>query len=264
MMAKAMIPKTISKIIYLAVHHAIDIGCLIVGAMVFDTAVIEDITSYLTSPLYLLLACLNLRLGLEALLHGAVVELALQEQQGFGTVLWLVTGLGVLDEDFFFLAGIRVGIPITQTDTGFNLIHILTTGTTRTESIPGELGRIYIHLDGIIHQRSNKDTGKTGHSLALSIERRYTHQTVHTVLALQIAISVLAALDGHGHALDTSLITFLHIGDGYLVAMSLSPAHIHTHQHLRPILTFRTTGTGIDLEHAKNLIYSTQNKRGQA
>ena len=37
-------------------------------------------------------------------------------------------------------------------------------------------------------------------------------QTVNAILALQIAIGVLAALDGHGHALDASLISFLHIG----------------------------------------------------
>ena len=73
---------------------------------------------------------------------------------------------------------------------------------------------------------------------------------MHTILALQITIGELAALDGHRHALDTSLIAFLHIGDGYLVAMSLSPAHIHTHQHLG-----RTTGTGIDLEHAVHRIF---------
>lgn len=79
-----------------------------IGTVVFHTTVVEDITSNLASPLYLLLTSLNLSLSLQTLLHGAVVELALQEQQGFGTVLWLVTGLGVLDEDFFFLAGIRV------------------------------------------------------------------------------------------------------------------------------------------------------------
>ena len=38
-----------------------------------------------------------------------------------------------------------------------NLIHILTTGTTRTEGIPGELGWINIYLDGIIYQRSYED-----------------------------------------------------------------------------------------------------------
>ena len=78
---------------------------------------------------------------------------------------------------------------------------------------------------------------------------------MHTVLTLQVTVCVLTALDGHGHTLDTSLIAFLHIGDGRLVAVSLSPAHIHTHQHRSPVLALRTTGTGIDLEHAVHRVF---------
>ena len=41
-----------------------------------------------------------------------------------------------LNQDFLFFARIRVFILITQTDTGFYLVHILTTGTTASECIP--------------------------------------------------------------------------------------------------------------------------------
>ena len=34
------------------------------------------------------------------------------------------------------------------------------------------------------------------------------------------------------------------------MAMSLCPAHIHSHEHLRPVLALGTTGTGVDLQHA--------------
>ena len=37
--------------------------------------------------------------------------------------------------------------------------------------------------------------------------------------------------------------------------MSFSPAHIHTHQHLCPVLAFCTTGTGINLEHAVHRVF---------
>ena len=47
---------------------------------------------------------------------------------------------GILDQDFFFLTGIRVFILITQTDTGLHLIHILSTGTTASEPVS------YTHL----------------------------------------------------------------------------------------------------------------------
>ena len=51
------------KAIDVAVHHSIDIGGLIVGAMVFDTAVVEDIGANLTTPLYLLFARFDLGCG---------------------------------------------------------------------------------------------------------------------------------------------------------------------------------------------------------
>ena len=47
----------------------------IVSAMIFHTAVVKDITSNLTSPLYLFLPSLNLRLSLQTLLHSTVVQL---------------------------------------------------------------------------------------------------------------------------------------------------------------------------------------------
>lgn len=38
----------------LSVHHSVHVRRLIVGAVILDAAVVEDITPYLTSPLYLL------------------------------------------------------------------------------------------------------------------------------------------------------------------------------------------------------------------
>jgi hypothetical protein len=52
------------KSVYLAVHHAVDIRGLIACAVVFHTAVVEDITADLTAPLYLLLSGLYLGLRL--------------------------------------------------------------------------------------------------------------------------------------------------------------------------------------------------------
>ena len=37
--------------------------------------------------------------------------------------------------------------------------------------------------------------------------------------------------------------------------MSLSPAHIHTHQHRSPVLSLRTTSTGIDLQDSLHRIF---------
>ena len=66
---------SLDKTVYFAIHHAIHIRGLVVGAMVFDALIIKDIGAYLAAPLYLLLASLYLCLGFQPLLHGTVVEL---------------------------------------------------------------------------------------------------------------------------------------------------------------------------------------------
>ena len=74
-------------------------------------------------------------------------------------------------------------------------------------------------------------------------------------LGLQIAIGILAAFYLHGDALDTSLITILQVGNANLIIVCLSPTLVHTHQHLRPILSFRTTSTRVDFQHTLHRIF---------
>ena len=63
------------EIVEFAVHDGINIGGLVVRAMIFHTTVVKDIRTYLTAPFYLFLAGFNLCLSLQALLHSAVIEL---------------------------------------------------------------------------------------------------------------------------------------------------------------------------------------------
>jgi hypothetical protein len=37
--------------------------------------------------------------------------------------------------------------------------------------------------------------------------------------------------------------------------MKLSPPDVHPHEHLDPVLAFRATGTGVDLENSAQLIF---------
>ena len=142
-----------------SVHHTIYIRGLIARAVVFHTAVVKDITSDLTSPLYLFLSCFDLGLSLHALLHGTVIELTLQQQHGLGSVLGLVAGLGILNEDLLFLARVGVFILVAQAHARLHLVDILTTGATGAERIPAHAGRIDIHLDGVVDEWSDEDTG---------------------------------------------------------------------------------------------------------
>ena len=104
--------------------------------MVLHTFVVKDIGAYLAAPLYLHLACLYRRLRLHALLHGAVIELGLQQTHGVLTVLLLLARLGVGDKYLLFLARIGVLIHITQAHARLHLVDILSAGTAGAECVP--------------------------------------------------------------------------------------------------------------------------------
>ena len=78
---------------------------------------------------------------------------------------------------------------------------------------------------------------------------------MYPILALQETVSELTTLNLHCHTLYAGLIAFLQVGYGNLIAMSLSPAHIHTHKHLRPVLTLRTTGSGVNLHDTVHRVF---------
>ena len=63
------------EVVYLAIHYARDIGGLVVGAVVFDATVVEDVAAYLAAPLYLFLTGFDFGLFFHAVLHFALVEL---------------------------------------------------------------------------------------------------------------------------------------------------------------------------------------------
>ena len=63
------------------------------------------------------------------LLMLTVVDEGIEAAQGTLLVLWLVTGLGTLDEDFLYLACVRVLPRIAEANSRLHLVHVLTTGT---------------------------------------------------------------------------------------------------------------------------------------
>ena len=81
---------------------------------------------------------------------------------------------------------------------------------------------------------------------------RNAHQPVNAAFGLQPAIGIVP-LHADGCRFQAGFFTraFFHQFD--IVAMTLRPAHIHAHQHLRPILAFGTPGTCMDFEEAVRL-----------
>ena len=221
--------------------------------MVFYTTVIKYIASYLRPPFDFFLTGFHFGLFGHAVLQFFIVKNRAQLTHRILPVLRLVTGFGILNQDFLFLSGIRVLVLITQTNARFHFIYVLSTGTSRTESIPRDTGRQNIHFNAIVHQRSDKHGSKRSHTLTLRIVRGNTNQTVYTVFTFQISISIVAFdLDGTGF--NTRFITFLQVGHGCFITIGLGITKIHTHQHRCPVLTLRATGTGVNLQHATHLV----------
>ena len=105
----------LDKFINIAIHHSIDIAGLVVGAVVFHAAIIEDIRADLASPFNFLLARLHFSLRLATFLQLQFIQLATQVALCVLAVLWLVARLSVLNHNFIGLVGEWVDELIVQT-----------------------------------------------------------------------------------------------------------------------------------------------------
>ena len=168
-------------------------------------------------------------------------------------VLGLVARFGILNQDFLFLASVRIFELIAQPHAGLHLIYVLSARTAGTESIPRDARLFDVHLNRIVHQRSDENGCERSHTLALSIIGRYAHQTVDTVLAFQIAVGIIARYF-NGTGLDSGLIAFLQVGNSCLISVCFGISQIHTHQHARPVLALRAAGSRIYFQYTIHLV----------
>lgn len=73
------------------------------------------------------------------------------------------------------------------------------------------------------------------------------------VFTFQVTVGEIA-FQLQRNRLDSGFIAFLNVTDRQFVVIGFCPAHIHSHQHGSPVLTFCSTGTGIDFKDAAHLI----------
>ena len=167
----------------------------------------------------------------------------------------MLTTLGIFDEDFLLFTRIGVGILVAQTHTRLHLIDVLSTCTAASKQVPRHLSGVYIHLDGVVYQGRHEDAGKARHPFSLSVVGRNAHQSVHAIFAFKISIGIFSALDFHRYALDSGLVAFLKVTHRHAMSMSFGPAHIHSHEHLRPILTLCAACARIDFKHTVHRVF---------
>ena len=235
------------EVVDFAVHDAGDVASLVVGAVVFDAAVVHNVAAYLAAPFNLFLAGLDFGLFFHAVLHLAVVELRAEEAEGDLLVFRLVAGFGVLDEYFFFFASVVVFVLVAEADARFDLVDVLAASAAGTEGVPAEARLVDHDFDGVVDEGCDADGGEGGHALALCVEGAYADKAVDAGFALEVAEGVVA-FNLHGDALDASPFAVEAVGDGYAVVVGFGIADVHAHEHLSPVLCFNTTGTGIDGE----------------
>ena len=177
----------------------------------------------------------------------ALVELGAEQTHGVLFVFGLVAGLGVFDEDFFFLAGVGVFVLVAEADAALNLVDVLTTGTAAAEGVPAEARHVDDDFDGIVDEGSDADGGEGGHAFALCVEWADADETVDSGLAFEVTEGVVA-LDLEGGAFDAGPFAVEDVGDGHAVVVGFGIADVHAHEHFGPVLSLDTTGTGIDGE----------------
>ena len=87
----------------------------------------------------------------------------------------------------------------------------------------------------------------------LRIERRDVHETMRAAFGPQVPVRV-RALDGERRAADTRLVAGRRVDDLRAIPVTLGPAQVHAHEHLRPVRGVGATDASADREHRVALV----------
>ena len=134
-----------------------------------------------------------------------------------------------------------------QTHRRIRLINMLTTSTRSPVSISTHIRRINLNINIVINLRRHIDRRKRRMATIARIKRRLAHQAVHTNLRAQPAKSILAR-HLHSGTLNTSHITSRALHQLRLKTLIVSPAQIHTQQHLRPVLRLSAARARLNIQ----------------
>ena len=144
---------------------------------------------------------------------------------------------------------------VVQSHGRLHLVDVLATRAARTVSVPADVGGIDFNLHVVVDDRVGIDRGERGVAAVGRVEGRQTHQPVHTVLALQIAVAV-RAVQFDGSRLDACHIAFLSVNQGDVVFVALAPTRVHTEQHLCPVAAFGAAGARVDgQDHTEAVLF---------
>ena len=115
-------------------------------------------------------------------------------------------------------------------DTGFHLVDVLAAVSAGPEGVPFDVRRTDLDVYGVVDEGIYEDGGECSLALSLGVEGGDTDEPVNSVFRFQVAICIIA-LDLYRGGFDAGLVSVEEVGDRHLVAVTLSPAHVHSHEH---------------------------------
>ena len=145
---------------------------------------------------------------------------------------------------------------VSHTNGGFDFVDVLPAGPACTKRIDPQVFFIDLDLDVVIQFGIHRNGGKRRMATFVGVKRRDPHQTVHTGFRFQIAVGI-GTLNTQRGTFDAGFITGLDVDAADLEFFVLGPSHEHPHQHLGPILGFRSAGTGVDTQNGGSTIMLT-------
>ena len=157
-----------------------------------------------------------------------IINKGVQTRECALLVLRLVAGLGTLNQDLLGLTSVRVLPHVTQAYTRFNLVHVLTTGTTRTEGIPLDLTLVHVYLK-LVGLGQHGYGGSTGLHTSVALGHWHTLYAVYTTLVLQCTVNV-GTCYREVNLLESAYGTLRYVGNRHLPALRLAVVLVHLKQ----------------------------------
>ena len=151
---------------------------------------------------------------------------------------------------------------VGQADGGGGLVDVLAAGAAGAAGLHLDVLRPDLDLAVVVQLGHDLHGGEAGLPPGVGVEGRYTDQSVHAVLALEITVGVVA-LDEDGGGLDACLVACLVVHQLIGVAVALSPAGVHAVEHLGPVLGLGAACTGVEGENGVIGVVFTGQQRCQ-
>ena len=168
------------------------------------------------------------------------IQLRLQHLHGLILVLELGSLVLALHHD----SGRKVG----NTDGGGRLVDVLSACAAASVGIDPQILIVDLHVQILFDVRHDIQRHKGSLPFSLGVEGRDSHQTVHALFRLEIAVGVFPVhLKGDGF--DARLIAVQIIQDLYAEALFLGPSGIHAVEHAAPVAALRSARTGVQFQN---------------